>query len=386
MKEDTKSGRKNATPLSLFSKKSKAISTTSSTPAIKVVIYCYLLVLLMIGWLSTAVSGEEGSCVRVKTVRVESRDLKLTAHGIGTLKAAQQVMIRPEISGVIESVHFDEGSHVEKGDLLFSIDDSKIRDRLQAQEAALEEARANLENARLVYKRRQRLFKQRLGTEEARDEARARYRALAARVERLKAEVEGVKKTLADTRIKAPFSGITGERYVDPGEWVDVGTPLVPLLQTDRLKVAFTVPEKYLGQVKTGQTVKVHTPAMPERGFTGSVYFVSPLIQESTRTLLVKAYLDNPEQMLSPGGFASVDLVLDVLENRPAIPEEALVPTRTGYMVFVIKDNVAQGRQVKVGLRHPGIVEIRKGLAPGETIIQSGHISVQEGDTVCSRD
>lgn len=325
-------------------------------------------------------------CIPVKTTTVETRDLEVTVAGIGTLEAVQEVMIRPEINGLLESVHFSEGSFVEKGELLFLLDDNKIKEQLRAKKAALQEAEANLENARLVFNRRQRLYKQDLGTEAARDEAEASYKALTAKVKRLQAEIAGARESLADTRIQAPFAGFIGERYVDSGEWVSAGTRLAPLVQVERLKIAFTIPEKYTGRAETGQSIRVRSAAAPEKNFSGSVYFVSPLIQKDTRSLLIKAYIDNPEKTLLPGGFASVRLILEVLENRPVIPEEALIPTRKGYMVFVVSNGKALGRDVSVGLRKPGIVEITKGVEPGETIIRSGHISVSEGDTVCPRD
>jgi len=354
-------------------------------PALSILIGSCLLALIFTGWHPSRADADD-KCVPVKTARVESHDLKLKVRGIGTLEAIQQIMIRPEVNGVIESVHFEEGRPVNKGDLLFAIDDAKIKDQLTAKQAGLAEARANLENAESVYNRRQRLFQRDLGTEEARDEARARYKALSSRVDRLKAEIAGVKETLADTRIKAPFGGVIGERYVDAGEWVNAGTQLAPLVQTGRLKIAFTVPEKYLEQVKTGQRINVHSPIVPEKEFTGTVTFVSPLIRENTRSLMIKAHIDNPEQRLAPGGFAVVDLILDVLEDRSVVPEEALIPTRTGYMVFVVQNRVARGRDIEIGLRSPGIVEIAKGVSLGETVIQSGHISVKEGDPVCEKD
>lgn len=344
-----------------------------------------ITVLVLITWMPAAAAAADKDCVPVQTTTVEAMDLERKVRAIGTLEAIQQVMIRPEVNATVEAVHFEEGSRVDKGELLFSMDDDKIKDRLQGQLAALEEAKANLENAKLVYDRRLRLYKQDLGTEESRDEARARYKALLARVDRLQAEIEGIEETLSDTRIKAPFAGFIGERFVDPGEWVDVGTQLAPLVETDRLKIAFTIPERYLGQARPGQTIRLTAPAFPDKAFAGEVYFVSPIIRQDTRSLMVKAYMENPKRMLAPGGFASVDLIVDTLKQRPVVPEEALVPTRTGYMVYIVESDKAVGRDVDIGLRQPGIVEITKGAEPGDTIIQSGHIAVSEGDTVCEK-
>ena len=349
-------------------------------------LFACITALIVITWMPAVATSAEKDCVPIKTATVRSMDLERKVRGIGTLEAIQQIMIRPEVNATVEAVHFEEGSRVEKGELLFSMDDDKIKDRLQGQQAALEEAKANLENAKLVYDRRLRLYKQDLGTEESRDEARARYKALLARVDRLQAEIEGIEETLSDTRIKAPFDGFIGERFVDPGEWVDVGTQLAPLVETDRLKIVFTIPERYLGQARPGQTIRLTAPAFPDKAFTGEVYFVSPIIRQDTRSLMVKAYVENPNLMLAPGGFASVDLIVNILKQRPVIPEEALVPTRTGYMVYIVESDKAVGRDVDIGLRQPGLVEIKKGVKPGDTIIQSGHIAVSEGDRVCEKD
>jgi membrane fusion protein (multidrug efflux system) len=385
MTATTKSAGKTANPPVPCRYPPKPVRPFLSQP-IACLIRGWLLILCIFAASAPAAGAAEGGCIPVETTQVAARDLQVTVRGIGTLEAIQQVMIRPEVHGVIESVHFEEGSPVEQGELLFRIEDDKIQDELEARQAALDEAKAGLENAESVYRRRQRLFKQELGTEEARDEARARFKSLKARVKRLQAEIEGVRETLSDTRVTAPFDGIIGERQVDPGEWVDVGTPLAPLVQIERLKIAFTVPEKFLGRVKTQQPIKVRASATPEQEFTGRVYFVSPMIREDTRSVLVKAYIENPEKRLSPGGFAAVDLILDVLKDRPVIPEEALVPTRTGYMVFLVEEGAASGRNVRVGLRQPGIVEIKEGLKPGQTVIQSGHIAVQDGARVCDKE
>lgn len=326
------------------------------------------------------------SCVPVKTVNVLQKDLKETIKGIGTLEALQEVKIRSELAGLIESIHFQEGDEVQQGKILFTIDSDKIRERLRAKQAALEETKAELENAQRKYRRRQKLFEKGLGTEEARDEAKTAYKGLNSTVERLNAEIGEIKEILQDTKVKAPFAGVLTEKFAEPGDWIDVGTPLVSIVQNKKLEISFTVPEKYMGHVKVGQSVEILSQAYPERSFSGEVYFVSPQIRIDTRDLLVKAYVENVNQLLRTGGFASVKLTVDVHKQTPVIPEEALVPTRTGYMVFVVKDSKAKGREVKIGLRKPGVVEIREGLEPGETVVQSGHISVHEGVEVCSVD
>lgn len=324
-------------------------------------------------------------CISVDSEEVETEDLEEIIRGIGTIQGFQRVIIKPEIDGLIESVHFEEGTAVKKGDLLFTIDDAKIQTELKARQAALEEARAKRENARLIYDRRQTLFDQELGSKEVRDEARTNYQALSAQVKRLKAEIENIKENLKDTRIRAPFDGTMGERLVDAGQLVNTSTSLTSIVQLDRLKIAFTVPERYLGDVEPGKEIRLTIPAYPDKRFSGTVYFVSPRIAEETRSLMVKAHADNPEGLLRPGGFVSVELIAGIRENVPVIPEEALIPTREGYMVFTVENSRARGRDVEIGLRRPGRVEITSGLEERETIVRAGHIDLNEDDKVCKQ-
>ncbi|MFW6334088.1 MAG: efflux RND transporter periplasmic adaptor subunit [Desulfosalsimonas sp.] len=333
---------------------------------------------------SAGENSDSESCATVDRAEVKTRDLEEIIRAIGSTEAFQKVTVRPEIKGVIESIHFEEGAQVKKGDLLFSIDDAKVRAELRARQAALGEAEANRENARLIFERRQRLYEKKQISEEERDEARTGYQALQSQVKRVEAEIENIKETLKDTRVRAPFDGIAGEHHVDAGQLVDTATNLTSVVQTDRLKIAFTTPERYLGDIKTGQEIRLISPAYPEKKLPGTVYFLDPQIKPSTRSLNIKARADNTDNLLRPGGFVSVELIAGVREDALVIPEEALIPTRRGYMVYTIEDSRASGREVEIGLRRPGIVEITDGLEKGETIVQAGHISLAEGDRVCS--
>lgn len=328
-------------------------------------------------------NGKSAECVSVDLAEVKTEDLEEIIRGIGSTEAFQSVVVYPEINGTIESVHFDEGQQVEKGKLLFTLDDARIQAELDARQAALEEAEANRENAHLVFDRRQRLYEQNLGTEEARDEARTRYQSMVAQVKRLQAEIRNIRETMDDTRIRAPFDGTLGEHMVDPGQVVDTNTVLTSIVETQRLKIAFTAPERHMARIKTGQELRIMTPAYAEKTFPGTIYFIDPRISAATRSLKIKARMDNPDNMLRPGGFVSVELIAAIRDNVLIIPEEALIPTRTGYMVFTIKNGKARGREVEIGLRKPGIVEITSGLENGEPIVRAGHISLYEGAQVC---
>ncbi len=322
-------------------------------------------------------------CIPVETEKAEQEDLPVILNGIGTLEAEERVTISPEMSGLIREIHFRDGQEVDQGELLVSLDSAKLEKRLQAQQAALREARARRKNARRTYERQQSLFDRGLGSEEARDEALTSYTAARAQVDRLESEIEELRESLDDTRIRAPFAGILGEFHVDPGEFVQPGTPLVSLTQNERLEVSFTIPERHLASLSRGQKVSLTVPGYPDRSFPGEVRFLNPVIAESTRSIQVKASVDNSQGRLRPGGFASVRLTVDLRKNATVIPEEALIPTRKGYMAFVVDDGTARARDVRIGLRRPGMVEIREGVRSEETVITSGHISVQDGSSVC---
>jgi len=324
----------------------------------------------------------KASLPAVEVTEVQQRDLPETIASVGSLVASEEVVIRPEISGIVNDFSFAEGEAVQRGDLLFSLEDEEIRQRLRARRAALTAAEAETENARKQLLRRRELLAEGTIATETFDEVQTRYETTKARVNRLEAEVREILEELENTQIRAPIDGITGERRIDPGDFVEIGDPLVTVVRTDLLEIDFTVAQRYANAVAEGQQVTIQTSANPERVFEGRVFFVSPQLRENTRDLLIKARVENPDGLLRPGGFAKVELIVAVREQTLVVPEEALVPTRTGYIVFVVRDQQARRREVAIGLRRPGIVEIRRGLEPGETVIRSGHISVSDGDRV----
>lgn len=348
-----------------------------------------LTTLVLILALGTTACGYEQNTddvqgVPVDTVRARRTTLQETVEGIGSLEALERVGIKPEVSGKVAGIHFREGSEIRKGDLLFTLQDEKARHRLQARRAALNEARAQLENARQTYRRRKELYDQDLVSVEARDQARTSFEAARARVERLEAEVAGIREQLEDTRLSAPFTGVVGDRRVDTGEVVSAGTPLVTLVRTGNLKVSFTVSERYAGSLQPGQPVRVSVDAFPEDTFSGRVSFVSPEVRPASRDLLVQARVPNPENRLRPGNFASVEVVVDERPDAVVVPEEALVPMQEGFALFVVDpaSMEADRRDVTIGLRQPGLVEITEGVRAEEIVVRRGHLDLSDGEVV----
>jgi membrane fusion protein (multidrug efflux system) len=320
--------------------------------------------------------------VPVRVAAVELQTMRETVRGIGTLRAAETVEIKPEIDGFIREIHFTEGGSVNKDELLISIDDRKLKHELEATRAALQMAQVRLADAQRRLKRMQDLVTQAAADQDELDRIETEFLAAKAEVERMQAETELVQARLDDTQLRAPFSGVISERSVDVGDYLQTGSHLATLHRVSQMEIAFSLPERFMGRTKVNQPVAVSVGAFPGRVFAGQVYFVSPQIDETTRDFLVKATVENTEGLLKPGAFGTAVVTIDERIGVCVVPEKALVATREGYIIFVVDGQTARRREVQVGLRESGTVEIRSGLEPGELVVTEGQLSVSDGTVV----
>jgi membrane fusion protein (multidrug efflux system) len=260
------------------------------------------------------------------------------------------------------SFNFMEGQRVAKGQVLVKLDASLDEALLAQAEAALVLSQANYERARSLLHRQ-------AGTEKAVDEARAALRRDEAIVTLSRARVE--KATLV-----APFDGVIGLRKVSVGSYLQAGADIVNLEQIDPLKVDFRVPEIFLPAVEVGQVITLTVDAFAGRKFAGRVYAIDPLIDEAGRSILVRARVDNPGDVLRPGVFARVTLTLATRENALFVPEQAIVPVGEQLQVYRVVDGKSVPTIVKVGQREKGQVEIVQGLTPNDVVITAGHLKL----------
>jgi membrane fusion protein (multidrug efflux system) len=346
------------------------------------------LILLAFGLVGCAGEEEqnqestEKQATPVSMATVETRTLEETIQAVGSLRADRTVQVSPEIAGRVESVEFEEGDTVNKGDTLAQLDDDKLRQQYESARHFLEEARASLRNARRTLERNKRLREQDAISDQQFDDSQEAFESAQARMRRLEAQVAEARENLEDAAIRAPFDGSIGSREVDAGNYVQPGTPLTTLYKLDPLEVRFTVAERFAGRVRKKQSVNIHVTAYSDTSFTGEVHFVSPSVREQTRDLLIKARLPNESYQLKPGMFGRVQLITETLTDRPVVPAESLVATQDGYIVFGVENGTARRTPVEIGLRQPGWVEIREGVSPGDSIISSGHLSVSDGSQV----
>lgn len=291
-----------------------------------------------------------------------------TLQAVGTIRSNESVIVRPEIAGIVKTIHFEEGEPVEAGTLLFELDDEIYR-------AVLAEAEARFSLAQRNYERAAELLQKGSGTARTRDEALSELQASRASVELAQARLE-------QTKIHAPFAGIAGLRRVSKGAYVVAGQELVNLESVQPVKADFAVPERYLPNVSRGQRITVRVDAFPTRSFEGEVLAVDPRIDEAGRSLAVRAVIDNPDNLLRPGLFARVNLTVDRRESAILIPEEALMPRGTGFTVYKVVDGKAQPAEVRIGTRRGAQVEIVEGLEPGDVVITAGQLKVRPGAPV----
>lgn len=297
--------------------------------------------------------------VQVVAVDVQAQPVREIVPLVGSVAANELVELKAETDGVVKEIAFAEGGRVEKGALLVALDDTKAA-------AELAETEANLKLGDTTFRRAEQLLRDKLISEQE-------YETTHATFLRSQATVELMRRRLKDSRIYAPFSGITAARQISPGQVISKNTTLTMLVDLDTVKIEVAVPERYLGQIEPGQKLVFKVDAFPKETFAGEVYFVSPQLDDRTRTALVKARLANPGGKLRGGMFAKLDLTLTLRESALVIPEPALVNDGDTTMVFIVSSsNTAVMKPVKTGLRLAGKVEILSGLAAGEKVIVEG--------------
>lgn len=307
--------------------------------------------------------------IQVVAVEAKQQPVMETLTLPGTLTANEMIEVKAETDGIVQAIYFEEGQRVAKGQLLVKLDDTKLA-------AALAEAEANLRLSEMTYARAKQLFEEKLISQQEFDQADSAFAVN-------RAAVELMRRQLKDARVQAPFAGIVGARQISPGQVITRNTTLTWLVDLDTVKVEVKVPERYLRQLQVGQTLVFTVAAYPNEPFQGEVYFISPQIEESTRTALVKARIPNPEGKLRGGMFASLNLTLQVREAAIVIPEPALMSNGDQFSVFVVEANgTVQVRPVEVGLRLARKAEVLKGLAAGEKVVVEGVQKLRPGAPV----
>jgi membrane fusion protein (multidrug efflux system) len=284
---------------------------------------------------------------------------------VGSVEANERVEIKPQVAGLIETIHFSEGQRVAKGDKLFTLDAHK-------ETAAFEQAKAEEQLATANLERANKLVGTKAISQQDLDQLRSQLEVATA------ARKVGEER-LADRTIVAPLDGMLGPRPVSPGQYVIAGALLGTLVDASRVKVTFRIPERELTRVQLGQKGRLRVAPYPERPFEGQVDLINPEVDEATRTIAIRLIAPNPEGLLKPGMFSRVELIVATRQNAVVVPESALVPSLEQFTVFSVENGVARSRSIKLGMRLPGKVEVREGLSAQDQIVTSGTQKLVEG-------
>jgi membrane fusion protein (multidrug efflux system) len=305
--------------------------------------------------------------VAVVTAPVVERNLQVGLEAIGTAVANEAVNITSKTTNIVTEIRFSDGQAVRAGDVLVELDRGTAEADLAAATAAFEESRSQWSRSREL-----------LSTQVV---SQSMYEQLEATMKANEARVAAARARLADTYIRAPFTGHVGLRRVSLGALINPGALITTLDDTSSIKVDFAVPETQVGALQAGQLVEATTTAYPGRRFSGRVTSVDSRVDAATRSVIVRASVPNRGGALKPGMFLTVALAQ---EERPAlvIPEEALVPEQARQFVYLLQGATVAKREVTLGRREPGFVEIIAGLAAGDRVVVEGTLKLRDGAAV----
>lgn len=298
---------------------------------------------------------------------VKDTTLQEKLNVLGSLVANERVQIVSESARRLIKINFQEGSYVQKGQLLFKLDDAGLQAQLKklyAQRKLI----ANDEQRTAALLKLEGVSKQ-------------EYERVAGSIESIDADIEYVKVEIAQTEIRAPFSGKTGIRKVSEGAFVTQNMLLVTLEDINLIKVEFAVPEKYANSVALDQQVNFRVENS-DKPYTATIKVIEPYVDQNTRSLFIRAVASNEDKKLLPGSSATVEVSLNEIRNTVIIPSIALIPSLEGNSVLTIENGKAAKTMVEVGLRTNTSVQITKGLQPGDSVMTTNILRAKPGTSV----
>lgn len=305
--------------------------------------------------------------IPVITAVVERRAINAGIEAIGTANANEAVNVTSKVANIVTAIRFNDGEAVQAGQVLVELDRGQASADLAAAQAAFEESRSQFNRSRDL-----------MATQAV---SKSQYEQLEATMKSNEARVAAAQARLEDTYIRAPFAGRVGLRRISLGALISPGTVITTLDDTSTIKVDFAVPETYVSQLRTGQSVAATASAWPGRSFTGKVVSIDSRVDPATRAVMVRAMVPNRDAALKPGMFLTVSVAPD---SRPSlvVPEESLVPEQARQFVYVLEGEKVAKREVMLGRREPGFVEITDGLAVGDRVVVEGTLKLSDGAAI----
>lgn len=311
--------------------------------------------------------GGEAQPTTVNTTTPELRQVRDEVSAVANLRAVNAVELTAEVSGRVVAINLEAGRRVSKGEVLLRLDDRQASADLAVIEAQLSDARRQYDRARSLRANN--------------SISQSQVDELRTAVDVALAQREAARVRLQNHRIEAPFAGVVGLWDVSVGAYLQAGTSITTLDTSDQLELNFAVPERFVGQVQLGQTVLATSPAFPGETFEGQLIELATRISELSRTLAVRALIDNQDGRLRPGQFMSASLTLQEREGL-VVPEQALMVRGDEKYVFVAEDGLARRISVQIGSRMPGLVEVTEGLTVEHAVVITGQDRLSSGNRI----
>jgi len=349
--------------------------------------------------------------VQIETATISHISIERHADLSGTLVSPDQAKVSSEVAGIVREVPVQLGTEVRAGDALVRLEPRELSLALERADSALKQveaqlgltrsdselpppdeqvatvrqAMANRDDAKAAYDRAEQLNSRGLVSKVDRETADTRLKVMEANYQAALDNVRALRATLQDRRaaydlavkklndavIKAPVAGSVSERLVQPGEYIRENTQVVTIVQMNPLKLRTSIQEKFAGLIHQGQEVKFAVEAFPDRTFDGKVAYVSPAVDQATRTFAIESLVDNTDRVLKPGFFAKGLIALKIDQNVMVVPDDTVSTLAGVSTVYVIEDGKARQQIVSLGLREGKQLEIVDGLKGTETLAAS---------------
>jgi cobalt-zinc-cadmium efflux system membrane fusion protein len=317
----------------------------------------------------------------VRVAQVEKRDFRPTVRTTGTLVPRRHGDVYALVPGELENLPVDIGSRVRRGALLFSVRQVDYELAMQRAEASLAEAEVGVTAAQRELTRLENLFAEGSATDQMRDQAATEHdRALAAREQALAARAQAA-QALEDSSVRAPYGGVITHRFMEPGEYVGAGDPVVEIMDLSLLNAELELPERYAGLVPVGSAVSL-TFEHRDDVVDGKVTRVNPKVDVQTRTFVIKVEVDNRDGLLQAGLFCSASFSLPVQSDQVAVPRAALLRDEGRTRVWVVEDGTVSSQEIVEGTALNGWVLVRSGLYEGDVVVIEGGGGLVDGGAV----
>ncbi len=364
---------------------------------------------------------QDSGPIAVRTAPVVTREMRRVVESVGTLFPYDEIIISAEVEGRVSQVNVDLGDEVTTGQVMVQIQEDEQRYLLAQNEAQLRQtlerlglkdekdrvkdirevpdvrrAQADLFDAEQRYKRARTLVDQGIASQADLDQAQAKYKSLLAaydatlyqtrnqiqEVERFKAAVDLQRKKLRDTTVRAPFPASVKDRQVAVGQYVRANTPLLTLVKTDPIRLRVEIPERMAPWIKTGQVTDVLLEAYADRVFRGKIWRIAPTVEQTKRTFVIEALIENPSGTLKPGSYARARVPTEKVDRIRLVPVRAVNYVLGSNKTYVVRNGVVDAREVKLGDRFEQEVEILEGLEEGEQVATTQVARLDTGSKV----